>query len=156
MIGGIEWVYDDGGRAQAGFQGETRDCVTRAIAIASGRDYRMVYDELHQATLQSKAAMRRLGLMYKQNARKQASPRNGVLPTVYKPYLAEHGWIWTPTMQIGSNDRLHLRTGVLPDGVFIVRLSKHITTLVDGVLHDTHDCSWSGQRLIYGHWHRPD
>jgi hypothetical protein len=28
--------YDDGGRSAAGFKGKTSDCVTRAIAIATG------------------------------------------------------------------------------------------------------------------------
>ena len=30
------WLYNDGGRTAAGFKGETGDCVTRAIAIATG------------------------------------------------------------------------------------------------------------------------
>ena len=31
----MKWVYDDGGRAAAGYKGKTGDCVARAIAIAS-------------------------------------------------------------------------------------------------------------------------
>jgi hypothetical protein len=31
----IPWVYDDGGRADAGFKGKAGDCVARAIAIAA-------------------------------------------------------------------------------------------------------------------------
>ena len=30
----LPWVYDDGGRAAAGFKGEAGDCGTRAVAIA--------------------------------------------------------------------------------------------------------------------------
>ena len=36
----MEFKNDDGGRVAAGFEGKTGDCVTRAIAIATGRDYR--------------------------------------------------------------------------------------------------------------------
>lgn len=43
----MDWVFDDGGRAAAGFKGQTGDCVTRALAIALGRDYREVYDAMH-------------------------------------------------------------------------------------------------------------
>ena len=44
----MEFIYDDGGRAAAGFKGKTGDCVTRAIAIATGRPYREVYDRLNE------------------------------------------------------------------------------------------------------------
>ncbi len=43
----LAWIRDDGGRAAAGFKGATRDCVTRAIAIATERHYQQVYDELN-------------------------------------------------------------------------------------------------------------
>lgn len=35
----IPFVIDDGGRAEAGYEGSTGDCVWRAIAIASGLSY---------------------------------------------------------------------------------------------------------------------
>jgi len=42
----MEFVIDDGGRSPY-FKGKTADdCVTRSIAIASGCDYRVVYDRL--------------------------------------------------------------------------------------------------------------
>ena len=40
------WAYDDGGRAAAGFRGECRDCVVRAVAIATEQPYHVVYDAL--------------------------------------------------------------------------------------------------------------
>lgn len=42
------FVVDDGGRAMAGFIGYAGDCVTRAIAIATGLPYRQVYDDLNE------------------------------------------------------------------------------------------------------------
>ena len=41
---GMKWVYNDGGREEAGFKGTTRDCVTRAIAIATEKPYKEIYD----------------------------------------------------------------------------------------------------------------
>src|SRR5215469_13132423 len=42
------WVYDDGGRAAAGFKGKTGDCVTRAIAIALEKPYAEVYESINE------------------------------------------------------------------------------------------------------------
>ena len=35
----MKFVYNDGGRAEAGYIGDTRDCVCRAIAIAGHLKY---------------------------------------------------------------------------------------------------------------------
>jgi hypothetical protein len=40
-----KFVENDGGRSLY-FKGEAGDCVTRSIAIASGLDYKFVYDSL--------------------------------------------------------------------------------------------------------------
>jgi hypothetical protein len=40
------YVYDDGGRAAAGYRGHAGDCVARAVAIASQRPYAEVYAAL--------------------------------------------------------------------------------------------------------------
>jgi hypothetical protein len=43
---GKKFVMDDGGRAAAGYKGQTGDCVCRSIAIATGKPYQEVYDAL--------------------------------------------------------------------------------------------------------------
>jgi hypothetical protein len=135
------WEFDDGGRRAAGFTGFAGDCVTRAIAIGTGLPYRRVYDALSAG----------------QAARgKPRSARNGVHPDVYKTLLWEIDWLWTPTMRIGSGCTVHLRADELPPGRIIVRLSKHLAAVVDGVLHDTHDSSRGGTRCVYGYWKGPD
>ena len=50
----IPFIYNDGGRAAAGFKGNTRDCVTRAIAIVTGKPYKEVYDALNELSKQNK------------------------------------------------------------------------------------------------------
>lgn len=134
------WEYDDGGRAHAGFKGDARDCVARAIAIATEQPYRTVYDAL--AELEHQAGNPR-------------SARNGVYRKSYDAYLVGLGWAWTPTMQIGSGCRVHLRADELPAGRLVVRLSRHVTAVVDGVVRDTYDPSRDGTRCVYGYWRRP-
>lgn len=150
----IEWVFDDGGRAEAGFKGEkTGDCVVRAIAIAAEIDYQKVYDDLFQATLNKRAVMASLELKYGAQARRHASPRTGVNKGIYKAYLASLGWNWKPVMGIGTGCTMHVRTDELPPERLILSLSGHIATVIDGVLHDTYDCSRDGTRCVYGYFH---
>ncbi len=149
------WVSDDGGRAAAGFTGTTGDCVTRAIAIATCLPYRQVYDELHAQALSDPRHRARLQLRYGHTARRHASPREGVPRRVYDPYLKRLGWLWTPTMKVGQGCTVHLRADELPAGRLIVRVSKHLCAVIDGVIYDTHDPSREGTRCVYGYWSRP-
>jgi hypothetical protein len=55
-------------------------------------------------------------------------------------------------MQIGSGCKVHLRKDELPSGRLIVKLSKHLTTVIDGVIHDTFDPSRGGNRCVYGYF----
>lgn len=138
---GIPFVEDDGGRRAAGFRGDAGDCVTRAITIATGLPYREVYERMA------------LGQVARGKPR---SARNGIHPTVYKRFLEDDlGWDWNPMMGIGTGCQVHLRADELPAGRIIVRLSKHLAAVVDGVLHDTHDCSRDGTRCVYGYWTAP-
>jgi hypothetical protein len=139
------FVHDDSGRSVSGFLGETRDCVTRAIAIATGKPYREVYDELHA---------------YCDNARhagvraRRSSPRTGVSRRIYERYLVSLGWKFIPTMFIGSGCKVHLRPDELPAGHIIARLSGHLCAVVDGVIHDIYDPSRDGTRCVYGYYQK--
>jgi hypothetical protein len=143
----VEFVYDDGGRAEAGYKGSANDCVVRAIAIATGRSYQTVYDDLHEAAKTHRSKARSV-----KAREKSASPRNGVPKQVYGPYLANMGWEWTPCMGIGTGCQVHVREDELPPGRLILRLSGHVAAVVDGVVHDTHDPSRDGTRCVYGYW----
>lgn len=139
----IGFVYDDGGRAAAGFKGSAGDCVVRALTIANCEDYGVVYAELHYANREA----------LPKGSKRATSPRDGGTPRrVYDAWLACRGWVWTPTMAIGSGCAVHLRADELPSGRVIVRLSKHLAAVIDGVLHDTGDCSRDGTRCVYGYW----
>lgn len=142
----MTFKFNDGGRAAAGFRGRTGDCVTRAIAIATNKPYREVYDALNALARGERIGKRK---------RKKSSSRKGVFPQTYNRYLRAIGWRWTPTMSIGSGCKVHLRADELPRGVLIVRLSGHLATVIDGDLHDTFDCSRAGTRCVYGYFTQP-
>jgi hypothetical protein len=144
-----DFVYDDGGRAAAGFGkipkglGGRGDCVCRAIAIATGKPYREVYDELGT-----------IGWMetgYKFDTDGLVLPRHDTKHGL-RAYLETHGWRWTPTMRIGSGCKIHLRASELPSGRLIVQVSRHLVAVIDGIIHDTFDCSRGGTRCVYGYY----
>lgn len=129
--------YDDGGRAAAGFRGDAGDCVTRAIAIATEQPYRVVYDTLDGLCQDAARLKFRID---GSNIKRRAGARTGIPRKLYEAYLRELGWIFHPTMSIGSGCQMHLRAEELPAGRLIIRVSKHIVAMIDGVIHDTADC----------------
>ena len=147
------WVFDDGGRSET-FQGETGDCVTRAIAIATGLPYRDVYRSLADAYSDWLDNPRRSKRQTRtpSGAPRTASPRTGVPRAVYQPFLESLGWEWHPTMRIGEGCTVHLTADELPSGTIICRVSKHMVTVIDGIIHDTHDPSRDGTRCVYGYF----
>lgn len=142
----MKFVYDDGGRAGAGFKGPARDCVTRSIAIATRKPYQEVYDALNRLALSERTGKRK---------KKISDSRTGVFRQSYQCYLESLGWQWTATMSIGSGCRVHMRPEELPSGRLVVALSKHLTAVIDGVIHDTHNCSRKGKRCVYGYFFNP-
>lgn len=139
----MKFIYDDGGREAAGFKGETRDCVCRAISIATEMPYREVYDMINEYGKRERTGKRKSG---KSNA------RTGVYKNTIRKIMEDLGWKWHPTMQIGSGCTTHLRADELPNGRLIVSVSKHLVAVIDGVIHDTHDCSRDGTRCVYGYY----
>jgi hypothetical protein len=143
---GRHFQYDDGGRLAAGYKGKAGDCVVRAIAIATGRPYQQIYDMVNGAAVHERTGKRKRGT---------SNARTGVYKTSIKRVMKSLGWVWTPTMQIGSGCTVHLRPDELPSGRLIVSVSKHLTAVIDGVIYDTHDCSRRGTRCVYGYWQPP-
>ena len=137
----IQFTYDDGGRADAGFKGVTGDCVTRAAAIATGRPYREIYDLINE-----------MGANERRRTIKHSSARTGVQNDTTRALMAALGLTWTPTMSIGSGCRVHLRADELPGGAIVVKLSRHVAAVVNGVLRDTYDSSRDVTRCVYGYW----
>lgn len=143
----IKFVKNDGGRAASGYVGKTGDCVARSIAIVMDLPYHKVYSDLSWIN----------ATMPKTKGRKTAgvhSAAHGIYTesVLFKRYMMRLGFIWIPTMTIGSGCLVHLRAVELPKGRIIVRVTRHLAAVIDGVLHDTHDCSRGGTRCVYGYW----
>ena len=128
----MPWHHNDGGRSKY-FKGtDAGDCVVRSLAICTGRDYKEIYDELLALTGES--------------------PRNGVLAHKTLNYFPKQGLVWTPTMKIGQGCTVLLCEDELPAGRLICKVSKHMVAVIDGVVHDTYDCTRDGTRCVYGYW----
>lgn len=141
----MEFVYDDGGRKAAGFKGDAGDCCVRSVAIVTGKPYQEVYDAINAMGKQERTGKRKRG---KSNA------RTGVYGATARKYMDSLGWKWTPTMTIGSGCKVHLRADELPSGRVLAFVSRHFTTMIDGVIHDTFDPSRDGRRCVYGYYTR--
>lgn len=145
-----QWNWNDGGRFHCGFVGLTGDCVVRAIAIATGENYRHVYDSLGTAALKS--------------------PRQGVNLDVTRDYLESRGWQFHDTIEepinrpwdteSPSDDELAtLAQTPLPDGIVIVwlrsehsRRAGHLCSVVNQVVQDTWDPSQEPSLRVAGYW----
>lgn len=139
----LEFNYNDGGRAKY-YQAESvGDCVTRAIAIATGMDYKEVYDRINELASREHTTKRK-GI---------SNARNGVYKNTYRKLLTSLGWEFVPLTTIGSGCTAHLAKNEIPmKGRIICKVSHHLTAVIDGVLNDTYDCSRNGTRCVYGYF----
>lgn len=136
------WLFNDGGRAEAGYKGSAGDCAARSIAIVSGLAYQTVYDEINEWAKSERPRV----------ASRRSNARTGVQRTLLRRWLPTIGFIWVPTMEIGVGTVVHVRPEELPPGRLILACSKHYTAMIDGVVHDTHDPSRDGTRAVYGYY----
>jgi len=140
----VNCIFNDGGRAAAGFAGQTGDCVCRAVAIAAQRPYAEVYAALNHLAQSERP----------RKGRKRSNSRTGVFVQRewFKTYMRSLGFRWVPTMKIGSGCKVHLRDGELPAGRLVVNVSRHMTAVIDGTVQDTQDPTRNGTRCVYGYW----
>ena len=129
----MEFVFNDGGRSKYFKANKVGDCVTRAIAIATGKDYKEVYELVGKIV--------------------GYSPRNGIGHKDTKKVMERFGGRWHACMGIGSGCRVHLRGGEVPmRGTIVCSCSGHLVAVVEGIINDTYDPSRMGNRCVYGYW----
>ena len=129
----LDYRYNDGGRSKYFTAQSVGDCAVRAAAIASGKDYKEVYN------------------LFKTIGGK--TPRNGVTKETSKKVMKLLGGKWTPCMKIGSGCKVHLVKNEIPmKGRIVVSVTKHLCAVIDGVINDTYDPSRDGTRCVYGYW----
>lgn len=129
----MNWMYNDGGRSKYFKATSVGDCVVRAIAIAKDMDYKEVYDTIKHIV--------------------GYTPRNGVYKKDTNKVMKHFGGVWVSCSGIGAKKKVHLKSAEMPlQGRLIAQVSKHITCVIDGVIHDTYDPSRGGKRMVYGYW----
>lgn len=134
--------FNDGGRAEAGFKGVTKDCVCRAWAIAANRPYIEIYDLILELAKNESLGRRK----------RKSSPRTGVFKPTERLLAKKLGFEWVPTTKIGQDCNVELDPKELPSGRLVVAVSKHSVAVIDGVIHDIHDPSRNGTRCVYGYY----
>lgn len=140
-------IYHDGGRKAAGYaKPASGDCFPRAVAIATGLPYQQVCDMVVAAASKERKGVRKRGI---------SSPTKGIYVRTAHKIMADLGWIWVPTMGIGTGCTVHMQAEELPRGPLVVSISKHFVAVIDGILFDNHDCTRGGTRCVYGYYRRP-
>jgi hypothetical protein len=129
----MEFCYNDGGRANT-YRGQTGDCAVRALAIAAQLPYEHVYADAKT-------------LLPKGHTFKRGVPKE-----IINHLATKYGGSWIATMRPGQGCKVHLKADELPQGRIVVRVTKHVAAVINGVLHDTYDCSRGGTRCVYGYW----
>ena len=142
----LPFQFDDGGRSKAGFSANARDCVARSIAIASDLSYIEVYSALAQGNATQRAS--------KRTPKRTRTASQGIFTQRkwFKDYMTSLGFVWQPTQRIGGANKTRLCKGALPNGKLVVSVSRHYTAVINGIIHDTFDCSRNGKRCVYGYW----
>lgn len=149
--------FNDGGRSVAGYKGHTRDCVVRALSIAAFGAGLPDSPAVGACYQQARQLVRQYAARERPGAKgKRSSLSGGVRRATLRRIMTDLGWRWRATMAIGGGCTTHLRADELPLGVLIVACSRHATTMIDGVIYDTHDPSREGTRCVYGFWYKGD
>jgi hypothetical protein len=124
-------IFNDGGRALAGYKGSAGDCGARAIAIALGMDYKAAYSLLADAN---------------KKAGKPKSARNGIAKEVYSDVLKALGWVWVSAPKFEGRKA---QCSDMYPGTVIARQAGHYVAVINGTPQDTWDCS---HKMVYGFW----
>ena len=115
----MRYLKTDGGRRDAGFKGQTGDCVTRSIAIATETPYRQVYKALTELTKLMTGGIR-------------TTVRDGCSKEVAHQYLTDLGWslVLTPNCYL---------IDAPTDQRIIAVLPRHKVAVLNGTVHDSWD-----------------
>ena len=154
----MTYIYNDGGRAAAGHE-RGKDCVTRSIAIATGKEYQDVFDSLDELSHHERRGKHKRGI---------SNPSTGMYKATIIKYMDSIGWKWTkcagcPLIQHMicmqtecPKTNVHLCADELPSGRLVVVVHQHYTAMIDGVLHDTYDSSREGRRCVFGYFEKQE
>jgi hypothetical protein len=127
----MTYIYNDGGRKEAGYKGTAGDCGARAIAIALGMDYKTAYNLLAQANKDKGFAK---------------SARNGIYKDIYSDVLKSLGWVWVSAPKFEGRKA---KCKDIHHSIAIARQAGHYVAVKDGIPQDIFD---SSEKMVYGFW----
>ena len=134
------FVQTDGGRRQdTKRRNHGKDCMVRALAVATGVPYAQVYDEL---VAEGVFSPKRGGFM------------DRLVGQLNFADMDFHGfkfqWISFPAVK--GKPRMHADKFAeqFPTGTYLLRMGHHICCMADGVLYDMF--SHTDRRCVYGAW----
>lgn len=139
----LKFQRNDGGRAKAGYSGNTGDCVPRALSIALGLDYDSTYRKL---TLEQNSYIRSQSMSTRRRNRRTVSTNErdqgvsqGINKKVYGKILEQHGW-----KHISLWNRMTVRQAALNYGPDCVLRSTagsggHLVAIIGGEMQDSWD-----------------
>lgn len=111
------------------------DCVIRSMMVATGREWEDIYDEL---SIRSKAIH---DMPNSDNVYNWWMKKNGFEKEKVEKFENEYGHNSYPTVEEFA--RSHRK------GTYIMSLSEHMCTLVDGDWYDRWDCRYYKVRKVY-------
>lgn len=135
----MEFIYNDGGRSNYFKGSNVGDCVCRALCNTTGVDYKVMYDLINKVSKLEKHS-------------NKSNARNGVYKDTIRKILKALQAEEIKVQEFGSNKKCHLCDEDLVDyqkGKYLLSLSHHNSSLIDGKLVDTYDCSRDGDRQVY-------
>ena len=127
------FTYTDGGRAEAGYKGTANDCATRALSIAEDIHYQVIYQDVNR--------------FLKTTFFENLTARQGLPEEIVKRYYGKMGWRY---IQVSEGYVTHDK---LPGGKVILNLEDHVSTVIDGVIHDDHDWTKENYKVL-GYWRK--
>lgn len=136
----IDFLLNDGGRAAAGYKGKTGDCLVRAIAIASGLEYRVVYKAT--ALANKSAGYAATGNAYATGKKQKGQKK---VAAVQDGVAAGFGFA---KVKLPPGPKPTYTEAYAAYGDCLVTTSHHIAAVVDGKLQDTFDgrtYEWEGE-----------
>ncbi len=128
----IKWQYNDAGIKQTKFAG-TNDCGVRAFALAHDMPYCKARDYLRAFTKIGRAGNRRISI--------------GIYKEDMINAMESKCWLFNPIPK-----DITCNAWDLPKkGHFMLDMPRHFSTLIDGVIHDTWDCT---DLEVLGYWYQ--
>ena len=124
-------------------------------SICNRHRYKEVYNDINEL-----AKRERTG----KHKKKTSSARDGVYKNTSRKLAEQYGFKWIPTMKVGEGCKVHLVADEIPGGTIIVKLTKHLVCVKDGVIQDIYNSSikqyydedgqliTNDRRCVYGYY----